>query len=60
MEPYANEVSEDRRAVERLKNTASDIRQIIANTHVTIDESLRLIRLASKMANPNIRVENSH
>jgi hypothetical protein len=60
MEPSMNEVSEDRRAVERLKNTASDIRQIIANTHVTIDESLRLIRLASKMANPNIRVENSH
>ena len=60
MEPYANEVSEDRRTVERLRNAASDIRQIIADTQTVIDESLRLIGLASKMANPNILAEDSN
>jgi hypothetical protein len=57
MEPCRNEVSQDRHAVERLRNADFDLRQTIVDTQATIDESHRLIRLASKMANPNISAE---
>ena len=50
-----NKRSEDRRAVERLKNAVSQTRQCIVETQAVIHEAQRLIGLAEKIGRPPIR-----
>ena len=50
-----NKRSEDRRAVERLKNAVSQTRQCIVETQAVIHEAQRLIGLAEKIGRPVIR-----